>query len=561
MKIKSKLTRLLSLGAMVGAGTFGSYAQTPAQTKIDFPGLSGESQNVQKASGDPSPGPFESRINNYLFQDEQLNLDPNAGNVRVLRTDQKALVNDYVTATFEVKNVDTRELRNVLRTIVGLEGGRAEVIKDKQGNQQYVQVIAPRFMIPYLEAAVPALDEKWVREYDTGSADVYYKAKNRDATDIDFIAQLYASDSGFSQVDETNNSVSRIDEPYRIENYLKGAAAVDIPSNQVLLEVKIYEVSSNDDLKLGLDYINWKNGPGRNLFELFFGGLDADSHNKNFTSVFDPVTMATPGLGQFKLAEEEFTASYRAINYVLTSNYIDFLEVKGKARVINRQAQMVTSANTATFNTEDVLVALVSEPGDLTDVGPDSGGNSTIEGSRIAATSEGPVEVPSEVRDFDRRLHNRPAGSTGIFVSLTPFVGTESLELVTQVAIADLNGLSPNGQPIINTRDVTSTVRLFDGQPYCITGLKRTNDIKETAKAPGLGDIPVVGYLFGGEIATKRFNDVIIVVTPFFFTANQANISTPPAVKNVASIVGGGAVSIPANPIGYDQWLLDQEMK
>lgn len=49
----------------------------------------------------------------------------------------------------------------------------------------------------------------------------------------------------------------------------------------------MYEVNTNNDTKLGLDYINWKNGPGRNLWSFIVSGYRADQWAKGLTSVFD----------------------------------------------------------------------------------------------------------------------------------------------------------------------------------------------------------------------------------------------------------------------------------
>lgn len=598
-----QLARALTTFALIGgvaivtrpvAAQPANVKPAPSQAGITYGPLTGSATGVSKPSGGsgavpPSPSPSSSQVNNYLHQDEQINLDANTGNVRVLRTDQKALINDFVQQTFEIKHVDPRELRNVIRTIVGLEGGDAEVIKDKNGHQNYVQVVAPKFMVPYLQQAIPALDESWVREYDTGSADVYYKAKNRNAADIDFLASQFASEQGFSAVDTTNNAVNRIDEPYRIENYLKGASMVDIPANQVLLEVKIYEVNSQNDLKLGVDYINWKNGPGRNLFEFIYQGFNADSSNDTFTSVFDPflhpdASQVAAGAGKIDL-ETAAHQTYRAVNYLLPSSYVDFLAVKGQARVMLNTSEMVKSANTASFSAEDQVVALVSTDGTAEDstsgdtgsningvrfsrygdgrtnavvTGSSSNGQSfdLIENRRGDNRVVGRTDVP--VRDFDRRLHYENAGCTGLFVKLTPFIGLESLELVADVQVGDMNGFTPTGAPIINTRTLKSTTRLMDGEPYVIAGLKRIHDIKETAKAPGLGDMPIVGYLFGGETDVKRSNDVIIVVTPHFYLSSQTDLSAPQRVKALSEIVSAGReVMLPDLHPGYDQWLLD----
>lgn len=545
---------LLAAAGLAGAQT---APIPPSQVLVPSSNLSGEAEGIQRALGDASPGAGASRVNDYTHQDEQINLDGDAGNVRVLRTDQKALVNDFVTATFPIKNVDSREIRNILRAVTGLEGGRAEVIKDKVTNEQFVQVICPQFMIEPLGKAIAGLDEAWVREYDNGAGDVLYTAKNRGAAEVDFIASFYASDNGVSAIDEASNSVSRIDEPYRIENYLKAAALVDIPANQAELEVSFYEINANNDAKIGLDYINWKNGPGRNLARFVAQGADARSRNENLTSVFDPFITGSDAAGAGKLLKitNNYDQYYGAVNYLLTSNYIDFITLNGKARVLNRQTLRVKSANTATVSADDAVVALVSAP-QSTVVQPGSVGP-TLAGSR---QDENGDTIDAAVTDWSRRLNSRPAGSTGVFVTLVPFVGLESMELVVSTSVAEINGLAPNGTPIINARNAATTVRLFDGEPYVISGLKRTHDVKETAKAPGLGDIPVLGYLFGGETNANRTNDVLIVIKPKFVLSSQAATELPQQVKDLASVVVDKAPrAVPANPAGWDQWLLGDE--
>lgn len=542
-----------------------------------------EAEAVQKVNADPSPGVGASNVNDYINQDEQVNLDADTGNIRVLRTDQKSLVNDFVTRIFELKNVDPRELREPIRSVVGLEGGSAEVIYDAENKKNYIQVIAPAFMMDRLASAIAALDVSWLTENDTGSAYLQYKGRNRNVASefeisiepglgfgklgVDRLAAFWATaDTGVTNIDTLANTAHRIDEPFRIDRYLYATALVDQPANQVELEIKIYEVASNDDLKLGLDYINWSNGPGRNLFQFIYQGVDANSRANGATSVFDPfIDAALPGglpPGTTQITTD-FDQTYRAVNYLLTSNYVDFLEIKGKARVLTQQTIQVKSANTATVSFDDQVVALVSSPGDI-------GDKALLNWQGVALTglpqkqdrfqTGNPDPVPITIRDSTRRLHYKNAGRTGTFVDVTPFIGVESMELSISIRIGDLNGITPTGQPIINTRTITTHVRLFDGETHVIGGLKRRHDIKETGKAPGLGDIPILGYLFGGETDIKRFDDVVVTLTPHFKLPSQIALGSPQRVKTIAEVVEGGrSVQLPSNPVGYDQWLLDAD--
>src|SRR5205814_5709929 len=124
-------------------------------------------------------------------------------------------------------------------------------------------------------------------------------------------------------------------------------------------------------------------------------------------------------------------------------------------------------------------------------------------------------------------------GQIGMSLSLTPYVGLESMELEISLDMGDLNGVAPSGTPIINTRTVDTTVRLLDGQPFVLAGLTRRHDVRGAAKAPWLGSIPIVGYLVGGETTTKRRNDIVVVVKPYFHLATEVNLATPPRIKTL----------------------------
>ena len=540
-----------------------------------------DSADVQKTNADPSPTKTDSHVNDYLFQDEQINVQPTDGVVKVLRTDQKNLINDFITEEIPILHAGPREIRNVMRQVTAQEGGRAEVIIDKITKQNYVQVLAPRYMMPYLREAISALDVDWLKEYWDGATDVYVKMQHRDAAFVDLIASNYAGTEGFSKIDTTNNALRRYDEEYRNKEYVKAIGLVDIPANQVLLEVKIYEVNTNNDLKLGLDYINWKNGPGRNLWSFTVAGYGGDQRAKGQTSVFDPFLDArgqVPGTGVVNVLDTAAVENYRSVNYLLTSNYVDFLQSKGKARVLNSQTLLVASANTGIITAEEEVLAIVNNENELDTVTPDrapvfivrnNSGAPYVDANHNGVQDVGedaldhpPVDTGGapktvKVQDSARRLHYKRAGVVTTSLTVTPYVGIKSMEMELGLDIGELNGIAPSGLPIINTRTVSTTVRLLDGQPYVIAGLKRSHNVKETAKVPFLGSIPVAGYLFGGETNLKRENDVVITITPHFILASQVSIATPPRVKTVEKILKGEEkLGLPENKPGFDQWLM-----
>ncbi|MEN6626459.1 MAG: hypothetical protein ABFD69_09555 [Candidatus Sumerlaeia bacterium] len=560
-------------------------ALTAPAWSIGFP----EYQDVQTLKGNPSPGKVESNVNDYRFQDEQLNLSPNDGLVKVLRTDQKILVNDFETLIVPIKQVDRREIRNVLRQVAGIEGGRVEEFKDKKTGESFVQLIAPSYMMPYLRNAIQALDVPWVKEYENGSVDYYLHMLHRDVADVDLIANAgYGGTEGFSTLDVTNNSVHRNDEIFRNEEYARAVKFIDIPLNQVELRVRVYEIASANDLKIGLDYVNWKNGPGRTLFIFAEEGYHASQEARGATSVFDPFIDArasAPGDMHDVVGTTVRDASYRAANYLLTSNFVDFLQTTRKARVINEQTITIASANTGVVSTQDQVLVTVASPTKVADVEPgpvflgrvnrqsvpdtpdladgrifvdrNHDGLYTAGVDTLLADNDWPRTVA--VLDSDRRLHYQNAGTVGMDLTMTPYIGLESMELEMDLDIGELNGVAPNGLPIINTRTVSTTVRLLDGQPFVIAGIRQKSFDDSTAKMPWLGSVPGLGWAFGGEQDLRREHEVVITIEPHFITSSQHDMAESERINELDLIMDGKAPQpSPELKVGYSQWLLDK---
>ena len=172
-----------------------------------------------------------------------------------------------------------------------------------------------------------------------------------------------------------------------------------------------------------------------------------------------------------------------------------------------------------------------------------------------------PAGVPLRLDyDYSRVLDYVKSGSVGVKVNITPYVGQESAEVDLSIAVSDVNGYSPQGSPIINTRYLNSYVRLKDGVPYMVGGITRKEVVKASNKVPLLGDIPVLGWLFGGEQSSASESEIVIVLTPRFMLDSQSKMEIPEEAQTVIRQVADNArLEIPSNPFGFDQWLLDKE--
>lgn len=90
-------------------------------------------------------------------------------------------------------------------------------------------------------------------------------------------------------------------------------------------------------------------------------------------------------------------------------------------------------------------------------------------------------------------------------------VRPEVSELSSQGAIT-LNGFQV---PALTTRRAETTVILGSGQSFMIAGLLSNNAQNTIDKAPGLGDLPILGSLFKSTQFQKGETELVIVVTPY----------------------------------------------
>ena len=97
----------------------------------------------------------------------------------------------------------------------------------------------------------------------------------------------------------------------------------------------------------------------------------------------------------------------------------------------------------------------------------------------------------------------------GIRLTFTPTVlGGDLINLKVKPEVSSLdfaNGVSLSGfrVPALSTRRTETEVELQDGQTFAIAGLMNNTVTSTMSKIPGIGDIPVLGYLFKSRAYQK----------------------------------------------------------
>jgi general secretion pathway protein D len=66
----------------------------------------------------------------------------------------------------------------------------------------------------------------------------------------------------------------------------------------------------------------------------------------------------------------------------------------------------------------------------------------------------------------------------------------------------------------LGTRNATTTLRLKDGETQVLAGLISDEDRKTANQIPGLGELPVIGRLFGSHADTTARTEIVLLITP-----------------------------------------------
>ena len=123
--------------------------------------------------------------------------------------------------------------------------------------------------------------------------------------------------------------------------------------------------------------------------------------------------------------------------------------------------------------------------------------------------SQGLGNVSVDFRNFGVSLAYTPTVLANGRISMR--VRPEVSELSSQGAVT-LNGFQI---PALTIRRTETTVELGSGQSFMIAGLMSNSAQNALEKAPGLGDIPILGNLFRSRSFRKGETELVIIVTPY----------------------------------------------
>ena len=90
----------------------------------------------------------------------------------------------------------------------------------------------------------------------------------------------------------------------------------------------------------------------------------------------------------------------------------------------------------------------------------------------------------------------------------------DDVSLSLRVSLSSVSGTGFGGLPTFANREITTTIRLKDGETNMLAGLIRDEERTSLSGIPGLSDLPFVGRFFANTQRTTQETDIVLTLTP-----------------------------------------------
>ena len=256
---------------------------------------------------------------------------------------------------------------------------------------------------------------------------------------------------------------------------------IDRITPQILVEARIYDITSKDRLDLGIE---WQVGRNTTYGTGGITGMGTNPASGEVTS------FAT---GAFSGATGKTSGTTGALRLGWLEAGID-LDVLLRAQENKINAKLLANPRILVLDNETAKIKIITEI-------PYQELTETSEGGSMGTTSFREVGVELEVvphltRDEMIRLYVRPKFSVRTGDVEVGFTG------------------NPLPQPVVDKREIESTLLLKSGQTVVLGGLRKKEVTQQVNKIPLLGDLPLLGMLFRFEGEDTVNSELVVFVTP-----------------------------------------------
>jgi len=127
--------------------------------------------------------------------------------------------------------------------------------------------------------------------------------------------------------------------------------------------------------------------------------------------------------------------------------------------------------------------------------------------------------ITIQFKEFGIRLNFTPTVLAGDLINLKVKPEVSTLDFTNAIILEGFR------VPALTTRRTETEVELQDGQTFAIAGLMNNTLNNTMQKIPGIGDIPVLGYLFKSRAYQKNQTELVVMITPQILRRGSTGVS------------------------------------
>ncbi|MBE6393814.1 MAG: hypothetical protein E7044_07155 [Lentisphaerae bacterium] len=292
---------------------------------------------------------------------------------------------------------------------------------------------------------------------------------------------------------------------YSCANIAAMLAKFDVPIPQVRLKIKVYELTTENDDKIGIDFQNWKNNAGTDFFSI--GGR----YRNNWAATYSPGSVLP-----LKNYGSERTGFFN-FNPRWNTRYIDLLASKGKAHIVHSGEICIRNAYSGSFSRYTQLIFIDSGTSVSSASNPAQGATDFGVGAyQLLSDIVGHAlrqDIP--VAKGQQQKTTVSTANFGFSMKVNSVaVGTEETQFDITLSNTSLLGFQSDGRPRISAGNtVSQIVSLPHGKDtFVIGGLVKHTVVESTTGIPFLSDIPWIGkYLFGSTSKSIKQSQLVVV--------------------------------------------------
>jgi pilus assembly protein CpaC len=282
-----------------------------------------------------------------------------------------------------------------------------------------------------------------------------------------------------------------VEKKENVVNLLKQQEGV--ASNQVMLRVRFAEVSRSAVMELGANFFTGPTGYKDWIARTTTQQFSAPNYS-DMSRTGDLDGNLTGAEGKYSLSD--FLNIFIFNNKYNIGTVVRALQEKGLFQSLAEPNLIATNGKEASFL---------------------AGGEypyPVVQGGTNSSTS-----VTIMFKEFGVRLNFTPTVLGGDLINLKVKPEVSSLDFGNAVTVSGFR------VPALSTRRTETEVELRDGQTFAIAGLMNNTVQDSMRKIPGIGDIPILGWLFKSRALQKGQTELVVMITPTIVRRGQPGVS------------------------------------